>query len=65
MSVFSANDFKSVTDRLLQEKQQNRDCSTTSILTNPLSGEKPNVAICQPMKSSIVDYELLLMQGKN
>lgn len=64
MSVFSANDFKSVTDRLLQEKQQDGDCFTAPILTNPLSGEKPNAATFQPMKSSIVDYDLL-MQGKN
>jgi transposase len=63
MKVFSANDFKSVAAGLMQKETW--DKSTTFMApVNPLSGQSSNVANCQPMKSSIIDYEQL-MQSKN
>ena len=63
MKVFSANDFKSVAVGLLQKKSWEKSTPLTTPV-NPLNGQSPNAAHCQPMQSSIVDYELL-MQSKN
>ena len=63
MKVFSANDFKSVAAGLLQKKSWEK---STPLITpiNPLNGQSPVAAHCQPMQSAIADYELL-MQRKN
>jgi hypothetical protein len=63
MKVFSANDFKSVASGLLQKRSWEK--STPLIApVNPLNGQSPTAASCQPVQSSIVDYEVL-MQRKN
>jgi len=64
MKVYSANDFKSVAESFLKEQLQIDTNKLKPILTNPLSGILTDVATCQPMKSSIYDYEHL-MQGRN
>jgi transposase len=63
MKVFSAGDFKSVAAGLLQKRSWEK---STPFITpvNPLNGQSPTAAHCQPVQSSIVDYELL-MQRKN
>lgn len=63
MKVFSANDFKSVAAGLLQKRSWEK---STPLITpvNPLNGQSQTAAHCQPVQSSIVDYELL-MQRKN
>jgi hypothetical protein len=63
MKVFSAGDFKSVASGLLQQRSWDK---STPLITpiNPLNGQSPTAAHCQPIQSSIVDYELL-MQRKN
>ncbi|MDX9813026.1 MAG: IS21 family transposase [Bacteroidales bacterium] len=63
MKVFSANDFKSVAAGLLQKRSWEK--STPQIApVNPLNGQSTTAANCQPVQSSIVDYEVL-MQRKN
>jgi hypothetical protein len=61
--VFSANDFKSVAAGLLQKSSWEKS-TTIKAQINPLNGQSAGVANCQPMQSSIVDYEKL-MQSKN
>jgi len=63
MKVFSANDFKSVAAGLSQKKSWEKS-TTINVKINPLNGQSTSVANCQPMQSSIVDYEKL-MQSKN
>jgi len=63
MKVFSANDFKSVAAGLSQKKSLEKSTPTITPV-NPLNGQSTTVAQSQPMKSSIVDYDLL-MQSKN
>ena len=63
MKVFSANDFKSVAAGLLQKKSWEKSNTLTSRI-NPLNGQNPGAAYCQPMQSAIADYELL-MQSEN
>ena len=63
MKVFSANDFKSVAAGLLQKKSWEKSNTVTSRI-NPLNGQSPGAAYCQPMQSAIADYELL-MQSEN
>jgi len=63
MKVFSANDFKSVAAGLLQKKSWEKSNALTSRI-NPLNGQSPGTAYCQPMQSAIADYELL-MQSEN
>ena len=63
MKVFSANDFKSVAMGLLQKRSWEKSTTITTQI-NPLNGQSPSAAYCQPKQSSIVDYELL-MQRKN
>ena len=64
MHVYSANDFRSVAESFFKEQSQIEAYKLKPILTNPLSGIMSDVATCQPMKSSIYDYEHL-MQGGN
>jgi hypothetical protein len=63
MKVFSAKDFKSVAAGLLQKRSWEKSTTLTSRI-NPLNGQSPNAAYCQPMQSAIADYELL-MQSEN
>ena len=63
MKVFSANDFKSVAAGLSQKKSW-EESNVPITPVNPLNGQSSSLAQSQPMKSSIVDYELL-MQSKN
>jgi len=63
MKVFSANDFKSVAVGLLQKRSWEKSTTLTSRI-NPLNGQSPSAAFCQPMQSAIADYELL-MQSEN
>jgi hypothetical protein len=63
MKVYSANDFKSVAAGLLQKKSWEKSNTLTSRI-NPLNGQSPSAAYCQPMQSAIADYELL-MQSEN
>jgi len=63
MKVFSANDFKSVAAGLSQKKSWEKS-TIINVEINPLNGQSTGVANCQPMQSSIVDYEKL-MQSKN
>jgi hypothetical protein len=59
MKVYSANDFKSVAAGLLQKRSWEKTTILTSRI-NPLNGQSPNAAFCQPMQSAIADYELLM-----
>ena len=59
MKVFSANDFKSVAAGLLQKKSWEKSNTLTTRI-NPLNGQSPSAVHCQPMQSSIIDYELLM-----
>ena len=63
MKVFSANDFKSVAVGLLQKRSWEKSTQPMTPI-NPLNGQSPVAIHCQPIQSSIVDYELL-MQRKN
>ncbi len=63
MKVYSANDFKSVTESLSKEQSQIEANKLKPTLTNPLSGIITDIATCQPMKSSIYDYEHLMQRG--
>lgn len=63
MQVYSANDFKSVAESLLKEQSQNESCDFKLTLTNPLSRTITDVAIQQPMRSSINDYDQLMKGG--
>jgi transposase len=63
MKVYSANDFKSVAAGLLQKRTWEKSTTLISRI-NPLNGQSPDVAFCQPMQSAIADYELL-MQNEN
>jgi len=60
MDVSSANDFKNVAEHLLQEKSQKTDSMINPISANPLNGVKTDATNYMPVKSSIVDYELLM-----
>ena len=60
MNVFSANDFKSVAQSFLKEQSQTQTNTFKPTSTNPLSGLTSELATCQPMKSSIYDYEQLM-----
>jgi transposase len=59
MKVYSANDFKSVAAGLLQKRSWEKTTTLTSRI-NPLNGQSPSAAFCQPMQSAIADYELLM-----
>ena len=63
MEVFSANDFKSVVESLLKVNRQKDLIDLKPISSNPLNGARTDAADYQPMKSSIVDYELLMQGG--
>jgi hypothetical protein len=63
MKVYSANDFKSVAAGLLQKRSWEKSTTLTSRI-NPLNGQSPSAAFCQPLQSAIADYELL-MQNEN
>jgi len=63
MKVFSANDFKSVAAGLVQKETWNKS-TTFRAPVNPLNGQSSSAANCQPMQSSIIDYDQL-MQSKN
>ena len=63
MKVYSANDFKSVTESLSKEQSQIEANKLKPTSTNPLSGIITDIATCQPMKSSIYDYEHLMQRG--
>ncbi|MBE3113166.1 MAG: IS21 family transposase [Actinobacteria bacterium] len=61
MKVFSANDFKSVATGFLQKKSLENATPFTAPI-NPLNGQSPSAAYCQPMQSAIADYELLMQR---
>jgi hypothetical protein len=63
MKVFSAGDFKSVAAGLLQKRSWEKSTPRIAPI-NPLNGQSPTAVNCQPVQSSIVDYEVL-MQRKN
>ena len=63
MDVSSANDFRSVAERLHNERSQKMDSMPKPISANPLNGVKADAANYLPVKSSIADYELLMKGG--